>query len=195
MCGPLLAVVAPRGRRAVLHHAIRSFTYILLGLVAGAVGMGATSIGLSRAVSWTAAAIILAQAVAPFLGEGRARSTRIAERVSTLIVRTRHIARRSPWAGTVLLGVLNGLLPCGLVYSAMVAALGLGDVTSGTWFMAGFALGTSTVLAIATVIWRHIASRLPLPAYRLAPIALAAIALLLVMRGWTAGLSSPHGQH
>lgn len=195
MCGPLVAAVAPRGRRAVVHHASRAITYLLLGLVAGVAGRGASYIGLGMVVSWIAAALILAQAVAPLLGRSPIPSMRIAQAMSTLVVHTRPIARRAPWAGNVVLGVLNGLLPCGLVYSATLASLALGDVASALWFMTGFAGGTSAVLALALAIWTRVAARLPSPAIRLAPLALAAVALLLVLRGWTAGLPVPHGQH
>ena len=195
MCGPLVAAVAPRGSRAAIHHASRAITYLLLGLLAGVAGAGASHIGLGRTVSWIAAGLILAQAVAPLVGRGRTQSMRIAQALSTLVVQTQPIVRRAPWAGAVVLGVLNGLLPCGLVYSATLASLALGDVASALWFLAGFAGGSTTVMALALAIWARVAARLPSPAVRLAPVALAAVALLLVLRGWSAGLPVPHGQH
>lgn len=194
MCGPLVAAVAPRGRRAVIHHMSRGLTYIVLGLVAGTAGMGAASIGLNRAVSWIAAGLILSQAAAPLFGASRAQSTRIAQAVAILVFQTRALSRRYPWSGPALLGALNGLLPCGLVYSATLAALGLGDAGSGAWFMAGFAGGTSGVLAIAGAMWSRVSDRLPLSVYRLAPIALTAVALFLVLRGWAAA-PLVHGGH
>lgn len=48
------------------------------------------------------------------------------------------LARKSSF----LLGALNGLIPCGLVYLALAGALTSGDIFSGAKFMLFFGLGT-----------------------------------------------------
>jgi sulfite exporter TauE/SafE len=193
MCGPLVAAVAPRGWRAAVHHGSRTLTYVLLGAVAGLAGTGAATLGLGRAVSWLAAAALLTQAIAPFAGSRPHRRARVVQAVVDLVARARGVAQRRPIAGAVLLGAMNGLLPCGLVYSATVASLGLGSAAAGAALMAGFAGGTTVILAPAGAIWARVARRLPGPAARLAPVALAAVAILLILRGWnTASVAHLH---
>ena len=50
----------------------------------------------------------------------------------------------------ILLGMLNGLLPCGLVYVAMAGAVSRGSLLNGIAYMAMFGLGTlPTMLGIS----------------------------------------------
>jgi len=79
--------------------------------------------------------------------------------------------------------VVNGLLPCGLTYTAALAAAALHRVPAATLFMTGFWLGTLPALAIVSIS----AAALPrIPAARLrwiTPVAMTIAGLLLIVRG------------
>jgi hypothetical protein len=90
-------------------------------------------------------------------------------------------------AAMLLIGLLNGLLPCGFVYAALATAVTAGDPFASMAFMAAFGLGTgpamlgvSLVGRLASTAWR---SRLQ----RWMPVGLAAVGLLLVVRGLALG--------
>jgi sulfite exporter TauE/SafE len=53
----------------------------------------------------------------------------------------------------VLLGTLWALLPCGLLYSALLVAAMAGGPLDGAFVMALFALGTSVTMAAAPWLW------------------------------------------
>jgi hypothetical protein len=53
----------------------------------------------------------------------------------------------------LLLGTLWALLPCGLLYSAVLVAAMAGSVLQGAAVMALFALGTSVTMAIGPWLW------------------------------------------
>ena len=188
MCGPLLAAVSPRGWRAVMHHASRSAVYLILGLTAGLAGAGAAAAGFGRWISWAAAACILLQAVLPHLMTSSRLSPALSRRAANVAGRARDLSRAHPITGAMLVGAINGLLPCGLVYAATIEAVGTGSVSSGALLMAGFAAGTTAVLAPAGAIWTNVAERVRPRAWRVAPYAYVAVALLLVWRGWAAAL-------
>jgi sulfite exporter TauE/SafE len=57
-----------------------------------------------------------------------------------------------PW----VLGMLWALLPCGLLYSAVMVAALAGSVAGGALLMALFALGTSVTMAIGPWLWLHL---------------------------------------
>ncbi len=57
-----------------------------------------------------------------------------------------------PW----VLGVLWALLPCGLLYSAVMVAALAGSVAGGALLMALFALGTSVTMAIGPWLWLYV---------------------------------------
>lgn len=95
-------------------------------------------------------------------------------------------AGRSLWArakrmGTgrapVLLGVLWALLPCGLLYSALLVAAMAADPLDGALVMALFALGTSVTMTAGPWLWLRLRGATPDDGawgMRLAGLALAA---------------------
>jgi len=95
--------------------------------------------------------------------------------------------------GPLLFGALNGLLPCGLLYAALLAAAGLGSVRDALVFMAAFAVGTTPVLAALGIAGGAIAMRVPDSIRRAAPYALALVGVLLIARGISP--ERPHTTH
>lgn len=149
----------------VPYHLGRLTTYALLG--AGA----ASSIAVLRQIpflSWLSAALLAAaagifllQALAA-MGMVRSRMPPIPAAWPRLIARlTRHIDRRSVTGG-YLLGLVLGLLPCGLLYGAIAAAATGGDGLRGALAMLCFGLGTVPMLMVigvagqtASRLWRN----------------------------------------
>ena len=54
--------------------------------------------------------------------------------------------KRSTLAGRFLLGLINGLLPCGLLYGALSYSATMETATSGAVFMTVFGVGTAPAL-------------------------------------------------
>lgn len=78
--------------------------------------------------------------------------------VSAFVTRMAAQVRKSSVAGRFTLGLLNGLLPCGLVYAALAYSLTYQSAVKGAVFMAVFGLGTAPVLALigmGTGIFSH----------------------------------------
>jgi sulfite exporter TauE/SafE len=91
----------------------------------------------------------------------------------------------------LLLGSLWALLPCGLLYSALMVAALAGSVVSGAAVMALFALGTSVSMFLGPLLWLRLRGSPASPAtgqwgVRLAGIALAASA------GWALWMALAH---
>jgi sulfite exporter TauE/SafE len=183
MCGPFAAVVAPRGWRAVAHHAGRMAMYAVLGTAAGLLGQTAATAGAGRILAVLAAIALVAQAIHRW----ESRPSSAAESAAARLVRrgvgaTSRIASRHPIRAAAAVGALNGLLPCGLVYGAVVASIGLGTVIDGGLFMMGFGAGTVPMLALAAGSAHSIAAYVP-ALKRLAPAGLLAAAVLVAIRG------------
>lgn len=154
MCGPLVAAMgAPqrgtRARSAVAsgaYHAGRVLTYTLLGTVGGLFGQS-----LSLMTGWQQAAAILAgllMIVAGVLMFGRFENpsfVQIAPAGSFTRTVSRLFASTCPQT-RFLTGMLLGLLPCGMIYAALLKALGTGDALRGAVTMLGFGVATSLPL-------------------------------------------------
>lgn len=191
MCGPLVALSNPRadadGRRrlvrhAVLYHGGRLTTYTALGSVIGLTGSAIASAGLGRALAFAAAAAVLFQAVAAWHAFGGGAHTAFGATVTRAIGRAGGWMRQHRISGPAVFGALTGLLPCGLVYAALTASAGFGRVTDSALFMLAFGLGTVPMLATVGLSAGRIERWLPVRVKKLAPIALAAVALLLAVR-------------
>ena len=80
---------------------------------------------------------------------------------------TRHILPLvSPWRA-LLLGLLLGWLPCGLVYSVLVTALASGSAQNGALMMLAFGLGTLPNLLAIGMFWESIKRRTQSPRVRM----------------------------
>lgn len=165
MCGPLIGIACgpcarARGREwlrhALAYNAGRIATYMIAGMVTGAIGAAGIALrgaplsqqALLGVMSFSL--ILFAAYVAGFIPFVRG-----IERAGAAIWR-----RVGPGAGWFLpastpgrafgLGLVFGWLPCGMVYVALIAALTVADPLHGAMVMAAFGLGTlPNVLAIS----------------------------------------------
>jgi sulfite exporter TauE/SafE len=182
MCGPLVAAVSPRGLRAAFYHAGRWTTYVTLGLASGAAGGGLATAGLGRWAAFVIAALLVAQAVGLWTAS-RTRPSAIRAAITSGVSAMARWAHARPSVAPMVLGIGNGLIPCGLVYAAATAAAAQGRALDGALFMAAFGAGTTPILAGLGAWVSSRRARLPLAWKRLAPVALVALAVLIVVRG------------
>jgi len=202
MCGPLVALANPRGdehqpaasrtlvAHAALYHGGRLATYVTLGAIIGLTGSVLASAGLGRALAFAAAGAVLVQAVAAWHAfRGGSRSA-FGAHVTRALGQVGAWMRRHRISGPALFGALTGLLPCGLVYAALTAAAGFGTVTDSALFMLSFGIGTVPLLSVVGLSAGRIERYLPARLRQVAPFALAAVAILLIVRA-----SGGHLQH
>jgi sulfite exporter TauE/SafE len=204
MCGPLAMFAHASTSHRTLYHAARIGIYVALGVAAGLTGALAGS-GIGTWLALAIAAMLLLHAIArarrdwspasahaarpPAVGGISAHAVRMLGRVTSASagwIRTHRVG------GPVLLGVINGLLPCGLLYAAVAAALGLGRPAESAAMMAGFGLGTTPILVVVGSSTDALRRALPLRVRRAFPLALVVMALLLIMRGLVPLLAHTH---
>lgn len=184
MCGPLAGVMAPAlGRRAAAwYQAARLLVYALLGAAAGLVGHVAAG-ALGRALAVSAGAFMLLAALGQIRTPRLAISRWMTRVLSRAIRRIVELRNGCPRLAAIGAGAVNGLLPCGLVYAAAIAAAATGSVLSATAVMIAFGVGT---LPVMTAAWFS-SALLPVAARRrlrlVTPVAIAAVGLLLIVRG------------
>jgi sulfite exporter TauE/SafE len=196
MCGPLVMLVGGPAHasrltqmaRAGLYHLGRVTTYSCLGLAAGSVGHVATSMGIGRAVAIGGGVILIVTAMASVATRlSGALTGTLLPLVARLSRAARDVRGRHPRLGLYVLGLANGVLPCGMVYAALALAMTAGSTLQAAATMAAFGAATAPAL-IATSLasglirgpWRHrLGAALPL--------GIAATGVLLVVRGFTAG--------
>lgn len=159
MCGGIVGALALGGpSRWSLHLAYnggRICSYALAGALAGAVGAA----GLTLAGQWPVRlalygfANLMLLALGLYLAGATWLLTPLERLGGRLWRRLQPLTRRFLPARTIRqafpLGLVWGWLPCGLVYSALVTALGTGSAGQGALAMLAFGLGTLPNLLLA----------------------------------------------
>ena len=86
------------------------------------------------------------------------------------------------------IGLLNGLLPCGLVYMAIAAAVSTASVINSSLFMAAFGLGTLPLMWSLSFFGSYITVQSRVTIRKAYPYLLFAMACLLIVRGLGLGI-------
>lgn len=169
MCGPLVAIhhrsAGSVSSLVALHHAGRLVAYLLLGIVAGAVG-GAVEIAgellhVQRgALIITGVGLLLWGAVIIHKTLGAsAASTASGRPDSAFGSAVRKIGVRAPRKRAALLGMMSGLLPCGWLWAFVITAAGTASWWKAAVVMAVFWAGTLPVLVGASTLLGPILGR------------------------------------
>lgn len=184
--GALAPATLPRAGWSVLYHVGRIVSYAIFGTLAGSFGAaGGALFGASPYLRIATAVVIVLMGLNLTLGSASgARWLRAPERLGARVWRrlqplvSARLPRR-PVPRALLSGALWGWLPCGLVYSALLAATAAGSAGGGAGTMVAFGLGTVPALAGLS----GLASRLP----RLGGSRARILGLLVIACGlWTA---------
>jgi sulfite exporter TauE/SafE len=192
MCGPLqLALPIPAGGagRIVLGRLIyqlgRVTTYALLGVAAGLVGKSIFIIGFQNSLSIALGVAVLAGFV---VSKRVAISAPVVQLVGKLKLAMSAQLRRRSFRSLVLLGMLNGLLPCGLVYVALAGAAARGGIGAGVGYMAAFGLGTMPMMLAISLSGKLFPPAVRLKLNRAIPFGVCLLATLLILRGMALGI-------
>lgn len=192
MCGPI-ALALPLDRSSTINKVKgvsaysvgRSLGYASLGTVIGIVGMSADLLGVLQWLSIGSGLLIILFAWRShftFVGKQSWLSSKVQEFMKAFL-------RRGDKKNTFSLGgfgLVNALLPCGMVYVALLSAMNFGGIANAMIFMFVFGLGTLPgfiVLALANVIKRPFFSKKIVVA-----ILVSIVGLAMVVRGMNLGI-------
>jgi sulfite exporter TauE/SafE len=192
MCGPLmLALPVPPGGAGrfvasrVVYQLGRITTYALLGIVAGLIGKSVFLIGMQR---WLTIALGAAILFGFFLSKKIALAAPVVRLVGKLKTAMSAQLQQRSFRALGLLGMLNGLLPCGLVYVATAGAVSLGSVLESVGYMAAFGLGTLPTMLGISLSGKILPLTFRLKLHRAIPVSVCLLATLLILRGMALGI-------
>ena len=193
MCGPLVLMVGAQFSgiawtsvlpRYLLYHSARIVVYSLLGLLVGTfgllIGMGARLTHIAGIISLIIGTgiILLGLRYLGWLPLGRLEGS--SDLISGMM--NKALRRGGLW-GLASLGALNGLLPCGLVYSALLAAASTGSPVKAALAMAAFGAGTLPALLILGMGAGMLSVRARQVMSRAAGLLIMLVGVQLILRG------------
>ncbi|MEI6684392.1 MAG: sulfite exporter TauE/SafE family protein [Bacteroidota bacterium] len=195
MCGPI-ALSLPlkehswqtRVISGVLYNSGRIFTYVVLGLIFGMLGLGIHVWGIQQWVSIGAGTLMIVSVGFPLLFRG----ARLTGSLDKLFNGFRRLfggffglrTYLSVW----MIGLLNGFLPCGLVYIALAGALVSVSPLTGAMYMVAFGLGTLPALLAVSLLGNAIGMAFRRKIQKLVPFLVLLIGILFVLRGMNLGI-------
>ncbi len=197
MCGPIaLALPLPdsswtaKVQGSLVYNIGRALTYGAMGFVFGLVGKGFSLFGWQQVISIIIGLLLIGSVVLParyftVLRKNKPSWLWPIERVKKAIGQ---LFMQKNYASLFRIGLLNGLLPCGLVYVGIAGAVASGTALNGAAFMALFGLGTLPSMLtlslsgnIVSLHWRN-------KIRRALPVLTVLLGLLFLVRGMGLGI-------
>lgn len=196
MCGPI-AVMLPLDQknpnRKILqiatYHLGRIFTYAAIGLLFGIIGTGFYLAGLQQQLSIFAGIAIILLVVIPEKTLAKYNFSKPLYRLIATIKSTLGKQfRKSSYQSLATIGMLNGLLPCGMVYAAVFGALAMQQIGWSITYMALFGLGTVPLMTSVIYLQRFATIPIRTKIQKIIPYAMVCIGILFIMRGLGLGI-------
>jgi hypothetical protein len=98
------------------------------------------------------------------------------------------LLRKRGMTALFTLGMLNGLLPCGLVYTALVGATAVADIWKSALFMIVFGIGTIPALVAVSMTGKLISVKYRSIVTKAIPVLSIVLAVILILRGMNLGI-------
>jgi sulfite exporter TauE/SafE len=191
MCGPI-AIMLPVARnnpekkalQILTYHAGRLFSYSGIGLIFGLIGRGFYLAGIQQQLSLFAGIAIIMMVVFPAHVLAKYNFSRPLYRLISLLKGTlgKQFAKSS-FQSMFSIGILNGLLPCGMVYAAVFGALAMPQLSLSVAFMILFGLGTVPLMSAVVYLQQILTLPLRNKIQKIIPYAVTCIGILFILRG------------
>jgi len=198
MCGPI-AMMLPIDRsnqtkkvfQILLYHLGRLTAYGMLGLFFGILGKGLFLAGFQQKLSIFVGIMMIIFVIVP---EKKLAQYNFSKPIYKLISKVKsHLGaqfkRKSPDA-LFTIGLLNGFLPCGLVYAALFGAIAMQSELLGVAYMVLYGIGTIPMMSAVVLLSNFITVPVRNRIQKLIPIVVILIGSLFIVRGM--GLDIPY---
>jgi uncharacterized protein len=196
MCGPLsLALPVHHLSKAqqlfslLLYQFGRIFTYSTIGLLFGLAGRRIYIAGYQQWFSIILGVIVLSLAVLYFVQQ-RTVHLQLLNRFYFLVQHQigRLLKSSAGPYSFLLMGMANGLLPCGMIYIALVTTLSFTEVSQSVSFMAMFGAGTLPAMMLVGYAGQMLKPEWKSNLRKLVPVFISLMGVLLILRGMNLGI-------
>ncbi len=192
MCGPLALALPAAGDNTsgfifgrLAYNLGRVLTYCLLGVLFGFVGR---ALFLAGVQGWLSIALGCALIAGLFSSRNLSRWDPVTRLARGLKSRLSALLREQSLLSLLSLGLLNGFLPCGLVYVASAGATATGSTLGGLGYMALFGAGTLPLMLAISLSRRLVPIPLRLKLQKSVSVSICLLAALLILRGMSLGI-------
>lgn len=196
MCGPI-AFMLPVDKNNKLkkvaqvgiYHFGRILAYGIIGLIFGFLGKGLYIFGVQQKLSIVIGILMIVLVLLPARYFNRFK---IAQPLYPIISKVKSglgkALKKKTLDAFLTIGFLNGFLPCGLVYMALIGAIGMGDPLLGGLYMMLFGLGTIPLMTAVVYFSGMLKGVAKQKVQKLIPVFVVLIGALFILRGLGLGI-------
>jgi len=196
MCGPIaIALPVPTSSNLsfltgrILYNLGRVVTYSFLGAVLGLIGSKIALAGAQQIVSIVLGIIVIVAVILPQKYKNYFEQHPLIQKLAQPLKNNIGVLfKKGTFSAMFLRGILNGFLPCGLVYVALAGAIASGDAISGAAVMILFGLGTVPSMFAASVFGKFINVGIRTRIRKAVPILAILLGVIFILRGMNLGI-------
>lgn len=195
MCGPIALSLGLSKKQQVNFHLQnltyqlgRILTYSFLGAIVGIVGEGFQLAGFQKYISILAGILLITMALFSFGGDFTSKIPAISNALLKVKINLGKLLRKTDYSSRFLTGILNGFLPCGMVYMALTASLAAGGIWQSASFMVFFGLGTFPFMFAAVLFGNILNATVRNKILKIVPVFMLILGTLFILRGMELGI-------
>lgn len=191
MCGPIAMMLpvdhqneAKKVTQILTYHLGRLTAYATIGLIFGLLGRGFFLAGLQQNMSiFIGVAMIVVVLIPEKVFSRYNFSKHVFKIISKIKSNLGSQFKNRSYKSLFTIGLLNGFLPCGMVYVALFGAIAMQSASFGVLYMLLFGLGTMPLMTI--VVYIHSLIKLPFrnKIQKAIPYVAVIIGVLFILRG------------
>ena len=198
MCGPI-AMMLPLDRnneakkitQILTYHIGKLSAYGILGLIFGLLGRSFYLAGIQQQLSIFVGILMIMVAVVPEKEFAKYNFSKPIYRIITKVKSSLGQQFKSKsYKSLFTIGLLNGFLPCGMVYVAIFGAIAMQSISMGIVYMLLFGLGTIPLLTAVIYISNLLSFSFRGTLQKMIPLVAVLIGMLFIIRGL--GLDIPY---
>ena len=196
MCGPIALSMGLTKKQAtnfylqnLTYQFGRIVTYSLLGAILGIVGEGFEMAGFQQYLTIIAGILLIIMALFSFGGKDFAsRIPFLSKFLFSVKSNLGRLLQKADYRSRFTTGLLNGFLPCGMVYMALTASLAAGGVWQGASYMALFGLGTLPFMFAVVLAGNLMNQAFRIKILKAVPVIMIILGGLFILRGLELGI-------
>jgi sulfite exporter TauE/SafE len=196
MCGPI-AMMLPADRnnptkkatQILTYHIGRLTAYAAIGFLFGLLGKGLFLAGIQQELSIVLGILmILVIAVPERIFSKYNFSKPVFRLISSVKSALGRQFKKSNYSSLFSIGLLNGFLPCGLVYVALFGAIAMQSIGFGMVYMILFGLGTIPMMSSVVYLNSYLTIPFRSKIQKIIPVVGVIIGILFIFRGLGLGI-------
>ena len=198
MCGPIAMMLpidrnneAKKVTQIITYHIGKLTAYGILGLIFGLLGRSFYLAGMQQQLSIIVGVLMIVVALVP---EKIFAKYNFSKPVYKIISKVKSSLgqqfKNKSYKSLFTIGLLNGFLPCGMVYVAIFGAIAMQSVSLGVLYMLLFGIGTIPMLTAVIYISNVLSFSFRGTLQKIIPVVAVVIGMLFIIRGL--GLDIPY---